>query len=599
MRTILTVMPHNDQLSRKTVKSQQKYHLFHDSFVGLISGAIGVLLNISFAALIFAGSLSPHLGLGIKMVLFSATAIRGIVALGSSLPNVIADLDPVSTAILAWSAATIVNQLPASATPRETLITVIAVIAFTSLLTGIGLLFLGLWRVGEFIRYLPYPIIGGFLASTGGLLTKGGIEVMANLTLSKAQIPLLFTNDSLWLWLPGLLFALYLLIVESFSRHYLTIPLNLVGGIGLFYLELFIGDISVQQAQVQGLLFEPIVETGWWQPLTLADLSLVNWGVMSNQLSNIAAIVVISTMSILLTASSLELISAGNLNFDRELKVAGVANILVGLGSGVVGYHTLGDSLLVEQMGGRSRLVGLTTAVVCCLASIWGTSWLGYFPKAVLGGLLMFLGASLLREWLYRSWFKLPKAEYCILLLIFLVASLVGFVSGVVVGFFAATLWFVISYSQSNQGKFAVIDYQAEVRAALCDRQIRYQNHNPIYILELKGFLFFGNANPLVQQVRQQLNSDRGKNLRFIILDFLLVTDLDSSAILSLEKIKQITQQHNVWLLFTNPEAKLVDKLDRGGFFEHTTSLLQVFSDLATGIHWCDRQIAQSATKIF
>ena len=459
MRTILTLTPHNHQFSRKTVKSQQKYHLFHDSFVGLISGTIGVLLNISFAALIFAGSLSPHLGLGIKMVLFSATAIRAIVALGSSLPNVIADLDPVSTAILAWSAATIVNQLPASATPRETLVTVIAVIAFTSLLTGIGLLFLGLWRVGEFIRYLPYPIIGGFLASTGGLLTKGGIEVMANLTLSKAQIPLLFTNDSLWLWLPGLLFALYLLIFESFSCHYLTIPLNLVGEIGLFYLALFIGDISVQQAQVQGLLFESIVKTGWWQPLTLADLSLVNWGVMSNQLSNIAAIVVISTMSILLTASSLELISAGNLNFDRELKVAGVANILVGLGSGVVGYHTLGDSLLVEQMGGRSRLVGLTTAVVCCLASIWGTSWLGYFPKAILGGLLVFLGASLLREW--------------------------------------------------GVGE--------------CD----------------------------------------------------------------------------IWLLFTNPEAKLVDKLDRGGFFEDTTSLLQVFSDLATGIHWCDRQIAQSATKIF
>ena len=599
MRTILTVKPTSLQFSRKFLNPQGKYNLFHDLFVGLIAGTIGVLLNISFAALIFSGSLSPHLGLGIAMVLFSATAIRAIVALGSSLPNVIADLDPVATAILAWSTAKIVDRLPVSATPGEILVTVIASIALTSLLTGIGLLFLGLWRVGEFIRYLPYPIIGGFLASTGGLLIKGGFEVMTDLTLSKAQISLLFTLDNLLLWFPGLLFALYLLITGHFFRHYLTIPLNLIGGIGLFHLALFLSTTSLQEAKVRGLLFESITATQWWQPLTLADLSLVNWSIISSQFSSILAVVVISTMSILLTSSSLELITKGDLDLNRELKVAGVANILVGLGSGVVGYHTLGDSLLVDQMGGKSRLVGLTTALVCCFASIWGGSWLGYCPKAVLGGLLVFLGIALLIEWLYQSWFKLPRAEYYILLLIFFISSSVGFVPGVVVGIIAATFWFVISYSQSNKGEFAVIDYQAEVRASICDRQIRYQNHNPIYILELKGFLFFGNAHSLVQQVRRRLKSNQGNNIRFLILDFLLVYDLDSSAILSLEKIKQIAQQKNIWLILTNLEAKLDRKLNQGRFFNSKISQIQVFPNLKTGMSWCDSQIAQSETQIF
>ncbi|HHP7244861.1 MAG TPA: hypothetical protein ACFE0H_09270 [Elainellaceae cyanobacterium] len=75
--------------------------------VGLIAGAIGILLDISFAALIFSGALASHISVGIGMVLVSATLIRAFTALTSSFPGIIADLDSVPTAVLAWMAGAI------------------------------------------------------------------------------------------------------------------------------------------------------------------------------------------------------------------------------------------------------------------------------------------------------------------------------------------------------------------------------------------------------------------------------------------------------------------------------------------------------------
>jgi SulP family sulfate permease len=91
------------------------------------------------------------------------------------------------------------------------LVTVIAMIALTSMLTGLVLLILGWFRVGDLVRRSPHPVIGGFMASSGWLLTAGAFEVMVDQPLKIAQVPVLLQPDVMIRWILGLLFALYLL----------------------------------------------------------------------------------------------------------------------------------------------------------------------------------------------------------------------------------------------------------------------------------------------------------------------------------------------------------------------------------------------------
>jgi SulP family sulfate permease len=156
--------------------------------IGLTTGILGVLFDLSFAALIFSGSLSNHLAAGVEVLLFSAAATRIMVALMSSFLGMVADLGAVPTAMLAWSAGMVAKSLPTTASSTEILATVITMIALTSLLTGAFLLMLGMLRMGEVVRSLPYPVVGGFVASTGWLLVQGAFNVMTAHPLDIRQL---------------------------------------------------------------------------------------------------------------------------------------------------------------------------------------------------------------------------------------------------------------------------------------------------------------------------------------------------------------------------------------------------------------------------
>ncbi|QYO63237.1 SulP family inorganic anion transporter [Leptolyngbya sp. 7M] len=136
------------------------------------------------------------------------------------------------------------------------------------------------------------------------------------------------------------------------------------------------------------------------------------------------------------------------LDLNRELKASGLANLVVGLSSGIVCFHTLSDSMLAHKMGGRTRLMGVISAVVCLAALGLGPTLLSYFPKAVLGGLLLYLGISMLVEWLVEARSRLSRLDYGIVVLILGITASVGFLCGILVGWIAVVLLYVTTRSR-------------------------------------------------------------------------------------------------------------------------------------------------------
>ena len=518
------------------------------------------------------------------------------IALMSTLPGIIGGPQRDSIPILALVANTIATSM-ASASTEEKFLTVVAAIMLTSLLTGIFFFTLGSLKLGGLARFIPYPVVGGFLAGAGWLLGQTSIGMIAGVSVSFSQLPELFAWNIVIRWLPGLCFALLLLVVSRRYSHFLLIPGMIVAATALFYLILLLTGTSVSDARSLGLLLSPFPKEGLWQPLSFEALTHANWLVIARQINQIALFPLIALLGLLLDISGIEIALRQDMDLNRELQVAGIATLASGLVGSVAGDPSIGPTILSYKMGASNRLVGIVGSGMAAVIVFHGASVLSFFPKPILGGLLLFISLGLLVEWVYSPWFKLPKADYFVLIVILLVIATSGFVQGVAVGLVAGIILFVINYSRISvtQHTFSGANYSSYVQRPLNQERLLRQKGEQTYILQLQGFIFFGNANKLLDQIRQRLNDSNKERLRFLVLDFRLVSGLDSSAVLSFVKIKQLAQKQSINLVLTDLSAVHERRLRQGGALAPNDTIFQVFPDLDRGVEWCENQILEAS----
>jgi SulP family sulfate permease len=557
-------------------------------FAGAMSGTLVATFSITLAALIFAGKLSDYLPTGIGITLAGAAIIGSIVALTSSFRSVIAAPQENTAVIISLVAASI------GAKSSDPLPTIVAAIALSALLTGAVFLVLGVLRLGSLVRFIPYPVVGGFLAGTGWLLFAGSISVMADVELSFSHLPALFGRAALFNWLPGLALGIFLTALLRRWHHFLLLPGLLVVAIALFYGVLFAAGISVAEAGARGMLLGPFPQGAFWPPLPLSAATRVDWGEVFANAGDLSAVTVLATISILLNASGLEIATEREIDLDRELRATGVANIAAGLGFGMVGYLSLSESTLNHKAGAETRVAGIVSAAICGAALFFGASVFSYFPKPVLGALLVFLGLGFLMETLYDSWFRLPRVEYGLVLIILIVIGSVGFLEGIGVGLVVSSVLFAVNYSRIDVIKRAIsgAELRSNVERSAGDEMTLEDRGHELYILQLQGYIFFGTSHTLLKRVHQRLLSDESGRARFVLLDFRHVDGIDSSAVLSFVRMRKLAETHGVTLVLTDLPVAVKNQLERGGFVVKNALVKEVrfFADLDHGLEWCENE---------
>jgi SulP family sulfate permease len=159
---------------------------------GLIVSIIVVIVSVSLATLIFSGDMEQYLPQGIGLMLFSGVLITAIIAIWSSYPGMVAYPQERVAPILAVVAAVVSRNMADTASTEEIFFTVVAAVTLASLASGVFLFALGTFKLGALIRFIPYPVIGGFLAGTGWLLVRGSLGVMMGKHLHMSDIPEFF-----------------------------------------------------------------------------------------------------------------------------------------------------------------------------------------------------------------------------------------------------------------------------------------------------------------------------------------------------------------------------------------------------------------------
>ena len=557
---------------------------------GIVVGIIVVTLSISLATFIFAGELSPFVSRGIGLLLFSGLTMGLTVAALSSLPGAAIGPQDGPAALLAVGAAGVASTLTGLANPEAAYLTVVAGILLSTLVTGVVFFIIGQFKLGNLVRYIPYPVIGGFLAGTGWLITRGSLEVMLGQSLSLAALPSLFTSEALFHWLPGTIFAITVLLILRKYNHFLIWPGIVLGGIALFYGLILARGMTFDQARAAGMFMEPFAAGGLWQPILPSDFADVDWAALRGALDSLAIIPLVSLIAFLLNASALELVAKRDIDLNRELRVAGISNLLAGLGGGPAGYHLLGATALAQRMGAKTRVVSLTAALVCALVLFAGGSFISYLPVAFLNGMLLMLGLSFLVDWLYDARPKLPLADYGMVWIILFVIGSVGFLEGVIAGVGISILLFVFKYANVNTVRDTLNgkNYHSKVERPAIQRESLNRLGSAIHIFRLQGFIFFGTSNGILSRVREILE-DQTQKENFIVLDFHRVHNLDSSAVSSFVRMRQLADLHDIYLVLTQVSPVMRRQLELGGFAGDQR--VHFFPSLDYGMEWCENML--------
>tara|TARA_B100001750_G_scaffold175521_1_gene143705 strand:+ start:73 stop:2259 length:2187 start_codon:yes stop_codon:yes gene_type:complete len=567
---------------------------------GLVNGIIFVVSAMALGALIFTGELSSYLPQGIGILLFGSLIFALFSAVTASYPIIISAPQDIPIAILALMTTTIVATSRSGWSAQEQYEFIFVTIGLTSVLVGLFFYILGKFKLGKLVRFIPFPVVGGFLAGTGWLIVQFSFSMMTDVDLTINNLSIYFTSDMLIRWVPGAVFAVALLIIYRYISHYLLMPTVLTIGISLFYLLALFNGVSVSELESGGYLLGPFPEGALFTGLPLKYLSGFDWNLFWVSLPAIGTMMILNAISVLFNFSGLELIIKQDVDLDRELKMTGFSNILAGLGGTPPGYLTLSETSLAYNIGARSRLSSIVVVLVCTFTLFFGANVLSIFPKVILGGLLLNLGLSFLEEWLYDTRAKLTGNDYFVILLILFVIAAVGFLEGIVIGLFMSIILFVLSYSKVKVVKHELTGttFHSNVERSQYLKRIIVDHGEQIGIFSLQGFIFFGTANRLLDRVKERVENEKASHLKYLIFDFRQVTGLDSSTINSFNKLRIMAKNHSFIVVFCSLDKDMTHQLKAGGLLPDQDGVFLKFDDLDHGLERCEDELIEQYKKL-
>jgi sulfate permease, SulP family len=560
-----------------------------DLFAGAVSSVLSVAYGLSFAALIFSGPLTPWLGYGIAATFLSAAVGAAIVAMRSSLPFTIAGPDSSTSAVTATLVATLLHQLASGGTAGEQLVVpALMVMALGAGLTGLLLCGLGLARAGRAIRFVPYPVIGGFLGATGWVMVTGAVRVITDDPLTIANLHALtsYSNLAKLMAAAGVASALYIAMLRPSKS--LALPVILVVFIAAGHLGLILAGRSLAQAQANGWLFEPQAAVGLILPWRPDELGHFPWQAVPALSGELLAVMFVTAISMLLNTAGIELSTRREADLERDLNSLGIANLVSAAFGGYVSCISLSRTTLNYSAGARGRLSGLTVAAISAAVLFANPGFLGYVPKFVLGGLLLYLGLDLMFRWLIESAGRLSRLEYLSLLAITLIIVQLGFIAGVLIGIVIGCATFALSASRANVIKFGFDG--SEIRSSL-DRNsgelaLLAKHGGELQGMSLQSHLFFGSADRLYRHVKTLLADH--PDCRFLVFDFRLVTGLDSSVMHSFTQIKHAAGKIGAQLVLVHLAPEIERSLHTRGFID---SEIILAPELDRALESCENEI--------
>ena len=518
--------------------------------------AVLVLYCFAISGIIFSGPLHSFAAAGAGMLLFGAAVFCLVVGMSSGYDGALAAPQDASAVVLGTMATTVAAGT-AHAPATTAFMTMTALLIVSSLVTGLGFVALGHFRLSNLLRFIPFPVTAGFIAGVGWTLSLAAVALMSGMALDWETLPRFLDAESLWKWGPGAAYGLVLFLAMRRTNSIAVLFGSLVAFTLLFHVILFLVGLSVEDAKEAGLMLSGISEGGLWPPFGPSDFTHVNWDVVVALLPEVFAVVMITLFYLLVCIHGLELSTGVKVDLDREFRAAGFAGTIAGIGGSSPGGHAIVLSFASWKLGADTPWTGLLTFLGLSLTLYFGGTTLELIPMSVIGGFLFFLGVDLLHDWLIATRSRLDSTVYGIVVLITLVIAFVGFVEGIVVGLFVAFVLFAVRLSQMEvvEASLTGRDLRSHKVRPVPHEAILSERGDRIRIFRLRGYVFFGSVHRLVGRLEQPLGESAPPS--FIVLDCTAVLGFDYSSTRALRMYLLDACSHEVQLVICAAPSRL------------------------------------------
>lgn len=478
---------------------------------------------IAYGVSVYALLGPAYIAYGVYTGIVGAIVLGFVASIFNGAPRLISSPCAPAGAVLAALVTGLLNGDSAAAPER-----IIALVALVAVLSAMLQVAYGLVGGGRLIKYIPYPVVSGYLSGVGVLIFISQVPKFLGLVGERISPPALWSGPAI---VVGMVTIAGVLLAPRFTR---AIPATIIGLATGMLAYFAIALVRPELLRLTGnpLLIGPLMDnasdlysraaTSW---RALGGLHWADLGTLVMPALTLSVLLSIDTLKTCVVVDSL---TRKRHNSDRTLIGQGTGNLVSALLGGMPGAGMMGATLVNVESGGRSRRSGMLEGGFVLIAALLLANWLAWVPVATLAGILIVVSVRMF-DWksLHLLRQKSTVLDFAVIATVVVVAVSVNLIAAAGAGVALAMLLFIREQIRGSViHRKNTADHFSSTQHRLPDDQALLQQHGQcITICELEGNLFFGTT----EQLRAELTPGL-KQCRWLIFDLRRVQSMDYTA---------------------------------------------------------------------
>ncbi len=479
---------------------------------------------------------------------------------------------------------------------------VLALLAFTALLSALFQIVYGVLRAGRLIKYIPYQVVNGYLSGVAVIIALAQIPRFLGAPADEGLGAVLLT---LRLWsVPAIVIGLATIVAMIAATHLVrSVPAPIVGlGFGVVAYGVFAAMLpALRTGEGNPFVIGPIRAGG----SLLAAMSGRISSTLSLSASDLALVIgpaltlsVLLSIDTLKTGVVLDVLTRRRHDSNRELIAQGVANLGSFTAGGMPGAATMGPTLVNVTSGGRSLWSGVAEGTFVLVAFLLLGKLVAWVPVAALAGILLVIAWRMFHFEMFRlALLPATRLDFFVIASVVLVAATVGLIEASVVGICLAILLFI-----RNQMRGSVILRRTDLTVVRSKRRrsrgevaLLDQYGTEAMVVQLKDDLFFGTTDQLFMELEHDLASRR-----WMLLDFRRVQSMDYTAAQLFTQMNERLRERDGMLLFSGMPSGVASRQDIERYMGELglvgrSSGLRVFETRESALEWMEQRVLELA----
>lgn len=434
-----------------------------------------------------------------------------------------------------------------------------------TLMAGILLIILGVFRLGTIIKFIPYPIIIGFTSGIALTIFTTQIADVFGLQFGGEKVPgdfigkwILYARhfDTVNWWNVAVSIASILIIAltPKFSKK---IPGSLVAIILVtvaVYLMKMYGDVTSidtigDRFSIQSQLPEATVPS-------------LDWEAVKNLFPVAITIAVLGAIESLLSATVADGVIGDHHDSNTELVAQGIANIISPIFGGIPATGAIARTMTNINNGGRSPIAGIVHAIVLLLILIFLMPLAKFIPMACLAGVLVVVSYNMSGWRVFKGLLKNPKSDVTVLLITFFLTVIFDLTVAIEVGLVIACVSFMKRVMETTQISVITDEIDPNKESDVETHEEHLVIPEGVEVYEINGPYFFGIATKF-----EEIMARLGDRPQIRIIRMRKVPFIDSTGIHNLTTLCEMSQKENIHIILSGVNPQVHAVLERSGFY--------------------------------